>query len=117
MNKKIITATIIFLGLGLVGFYLHLDIGSPLNNPHFICSHPSYALIEQGQTKDEITEILGAANEQIIKEDVSEYQFGQGENESLIKEGWKYKYDDWEGGIEIYFGVDEIVVGKNCGHG
>ncbi len=86
----------------------------------FSCGHPSNDLIEEGLTKDEILESLGEANEIIVKSNMSENLFGQGEErESTIKEGWIYSYpeDGWQGTIEVYFDENGIVIGKNCGMG
>ena len=60
---------------------------------------------------------MGQADEKVVKEDLNEYRFGQGDMENKIKEGWIYNYEGWDGHIEIYFNVDKIVIGKNCGNG
>lgn len=119
MNKIIITlATIISLAIISTGLYLYVRPGDDsFSDSNFICSHPYNALIENSQNKETITKIMGQATEIVIKSDINEYTFGQGEMESKIKEGWIYTFNGWDGHIEIYFDENRIVIGKNCGNG
>lgn len=118
MNKKVIFAliatalVIIFIGLYL---YAHFNNSFPVSN--FICAHPKNTLIQIGQNKEAIVRMMGQANKDIVKSDVSEDRFGQGDMEENIKEGWIYTFNGWDGNIEIYFDKDGIVIGKNCGNG
>lgn len=118
MNKKtIISTAVIILFAVLIGLFIYAHPGKPFVDSKFICAYPNYPIIETGQNGKIITEIMGQADEQIIKNDISEYRFGQGDIENQIKEGWIYNYEGWDGHIEIYFDTDGTVIGKNCGNG
>jgi len=110
---------IIIILLGLNGFIpsQYNKISTPNEEYKFICAHPNYQLIQISQSKSEIIETLGKANREIIKSNINEYVFGQGNKENQIKEGWIYKYSGWDGHIEIYFNDTGNVIGKNCGNG
>ncbi len=111
MNKKIIVLSIV----AVIGVYLYVNPSKP--NPDFICAHPNYSLIKAGQNGEIIKSIMGQADNRVVKEDINEYRFGQGDMENKIKEGWIYNYEGWNGHIEIYFSEDGAVIGKNCGNG
>ena len=84
----------------------------------FACSYTEFANIENGLTENNVKSILGEPNQIIVKKYLSDYQFGQGKNESNIKSGWLYTLPPgWEGTLEIYFNSEGLVVGKNCGNG
>ncbi|MCK4744992.1 hypothetical protein KAS41_02935 [Candidatus Parcubacteria bacterium] len=114
---KIVVISITGIGILFLMFYSGVFLYFQYLETHFICSHPKYEFIYGGLNKDEIIKILGELDKKIIKSDVNEYRFGQGELEYKIKEAWIYKFFGWDGKIEIYFNEDGIVIGKNCGHG
>ena len=119
MNKKVIgiitvTSLLVIISIGL---YLYTRPSNPFSDLPFICAHPKNALIQNGQNKKTITEIMGQANKEIVKSDINESRFGQGNIEKKIKEGWIYIFNDWEGNIQIYFNEDGTVIRKSCGSG
>ena len=116
MNKKILIIALLVI-IVCAGLYLYIFPNNKSIEPKFICGHPNYELIQNEQNKERIIDIIGNPDQEKIKSEVNTYNFGQGDMENKIKEGWIYNYDGWEGHIEIYFNENGIVIGKNCGNG
>ena len=98
-----------------LAFVTSLYLYEEHRSAHFICGHSQYKIVNNGMTKEKIRNILGKPDKKIIKAQ-NAYSFAQGELEDQIREGWIYNFFGWSGGIEIYFDVNGIVIGKNCGY-
>ncbi|MEK7632327.1 MAG: hypothetical protein AAB473_00870 [Patescibacteria group bacterium] len=76
----------------------------------------SSEFITNGMTINEIEHVLGQPSRNVVKNSPDEYRFGQGDLEAKIHEGLIYDLSDGRS-MEIYLDTNQIVVGKNCGHG
>ncbi|MCK5510857.1 hypothetical protein KAI65_04955 [Candidatus Parcubacteria bacterium] len=115
--KKKLTGTTIFFGVIILFAYFGIQLYFIHLESHSICWHSKYKLIHHDLTKEEVVKILGSPDKIIVKSNINDYTFGQGEKDSKIKEGWIYQFFGWDGSIEVYFDQDSVVNGKNCGHG
>ncbi len=100
----------------LVGIAVYLGY-QRISDNRFACTYPDFDRIENEMTAEEVAEVLGQPDEKVVKEELGGDRFGQGELEQQITSGWLYDLPDWDGGLEVYFDVNEKVVGKNCGNG
>lgn len=101
-------------GIWLVGVVTY--IGWNTSMKYATCSSSHYAAIVTGMTKQDIVEELGAAGREVVKAERSENRFGQGDLEPDIAEGWIYDISNHKT-IEVYFDINNVVIGKNCGEG
>lgn len=112
MKKVIIGLALIILASGTTYFGYQR-----ISKEKFACSYPAFTRIEKGITSIEVTKMLGEPDQKIVKDSLGGNRFGQGDLELQIKSGWLYDLPDWDGNLEIYFDLQDNVVGKNCGHG
>jgi hypothetical protein len=82
----------------------------------FACSYQPFTKVQNGMDTAQVVSLLDEPDTKVIKNEMSENRFGQGELELNIKSAWLYELPEWDGSLEIYFDSKEIVVGKNCGH-
>ena len=110
---------VLLLTLALVVFpvFRFWAIRASIVRRPWIASYRGFNQITRGMTQAEVIRLLGNPTRHVIKGNVNEYRFGQGPEEAQIKEGWIYSPAGYNGHIEIYFGVNQKVVGKTCGNG
>src|SRR3989338_7039901 len=95
--KKLFLPISLTLNVVLIAFilavYFNISpfVGVPPGMENFICAHPDYTHAFAGKNKTEVRNVLGKAEKEIVKADINEYRFGQGEMEGKIKEGWIYR--------------------------
>lgn len=82
----------------------------------FACNYQPFTKVKNGMDTAQVVSILDEPDTKVVKNQLSENTFGQGELELQIQSAWIYELPEWDGGLEIYFNSEEIVVGKNCGN-
>lgn len=107
---------ILLITTAIGGIYFGYKYYKATYQEKLACNFQPFVKVKNGMDSETVFSLLSEPDTKVIKDQLGGNRFGQGDLELQIKSGWLYDLPEWDGGLEVYFNSQEIVVGKNCGH-